>query len=548
MDMAGEHPETGMGRRPGGYSIHGNGLGKGRQAGIENIFPTSRAAVYCHRDTSRMSALFYRAEHLYMALPTLRIIGFILGIFLITLAVSMIIPMLTLLAFERTDDLQAFIWSSLITFSCGFALVAPGRPANTNLRPRDMYFLTTLSWVAVCCFAALPLMLTQHISYSDAFFETMSGITTTGATVLSGLDNLSPGLLMWRSLLHWLGGIGFIGMAIAILPLLRVGGMRLFQTESSDWSEKVMPRSHVAGRYIITIYAVFTLAAFVAFLLTGMSSFDAINHAMSTVATGGFSTSDASMGKFGPSAHWVAVFFMLLGSLPFTLYVMTLRGNRTALFRDQQVRGFVAMLTVTSLLFSGWYWLNNEIPMLDALRVVTFSVVSVVTTTGFAVDDYTQWGGFAVMVFFYLTFVGGCSGSTSGGLKMFRFQVAYSLLRANFKQLIHPRAVIRQQYNGHNLDEEIVRSILTFSFFITMTIGVLALCLALLGLDPITALTGAATAVCNVGPGLGEIIGPAGNFSTLPDAAKWLLSIGMLLGRLEIITVLVLLTPAFWRH
>ncbi len=548
MDMAGEHPETGMGRRPGGYSIHGNGLGKGRQAGIENIFPTSRAAVYCHRDTSRMSALFYRAEHLYMALPTLRIIGFILGIFLITLAVSMIIPMLTLLAFERTDDLQAFIWSSLITFSCGFALVAPGRPANTNLRPRDMYFLTTLSWVAVCCFAALPLMLTQHISYSDAFFETMSGITTTGATVLSGLDNLSPGLLMWRSLLHWLGGIGFIGMAIAILPLLRVGGMRLFQTESSDWSEKVMPRSHVAGRYLITIYAVFTLAAFVAFLLTGMSSFDAINHAMSTVATGGFSTSDASMGKFGPSAHWVAVFFMLLGSLPFTLYVMTLRGNRTALFRDQQVRGFVVMLTVTSLLFSGWYWLNNEIPMLDALRVVTFSVVSVVTTTGFAVDDYTQWGGFAVMVFFYLTFVGGCSGSTSGGLKMFRFQVAYSLLRANFKQLIHPRAVIRQQYNGHNLDEEIVRSILTFSFFITMTIGVLALCLALLGLDPITALTGAATAVCNVGPGLGEIIGPAGNFSTLPDAAKWLLSIGMLLGRLEIITVLVLLTPAFWRH
>jgi len=548
MDMAGEHPETGVGRRPGGYSIHGNGLGKGLQAGIENIFPTSRAAVYCHRDTSRMSALFHRAEHLYMALPTLRIIGFILGIFLITLAVSMIIPMLTLLAFERTDDLQAFIWSSLITFSCGFALVAPGRPANTNLRPRDMYFLTTLSWVAVCCFAALPLMLTQHISYSDAFFETMSGITTTGATVLSGLDNLSPGLLMWRSLLHWLGGIGFIGMAIAILPLLRVGGMRLFQTESSDWSEKVMPRSHVAGRYLITIYAVFTLAAFVAFLLTGMSSFDAINHAMSTVATGGFSTSDASMGKFGPSAHWVAVFFMLLGSLPFTLYVMTLRGNRTALFRDQQVRGFVVMLTVTSVLFSGWYWLNNEIPMLDALRVVTFSVVSVVTTTGFAVDDYTQWGGFAVMVFFYLTFVGGCSGSTSGGLKMFRFQVAYSLLRANFKQLIHPRAVIRQQYNGHNLDEEIVRSILTFSFFITMTIGVLALCLALLGLDPITALTGAATAVCNVGPGLGEIIGPAGNFSTLPDAAKWLLSIGMLLGRLEIITVLVLLTPAFWRH
>lgn len=483
-----------------------------------------------------------------MALPTLRIIGFILGIFLITLAVSMVIPMLTLLAFDRTDDLQAFIWASLITFGCGFALVAPGRPANTNLRPRDMYFLTTVSWVIVCCFAALPLMLIQHISYTDAFFETMSGITTTGATVLSGLDSASPGLLMWRSLLHWLGGIGFIGMAVAILPLLRVGGMRLFQTESSDWSEKVMPRSHMAGKYLIAIYLVFTLAACLAFWLAGMSGFDAINHAMSTVATGGYSTSDASLGKFSPASHWVAIFFMILGSLPFTLYVATARGNHRALLADQQVRGFLLMLMGTSIMFSLWYWLNHDDSLLDSLRIVTFSVVSVITTTGYAVSDYTQWGGFAVMVFFYLTFLGGCSGSTSGGLKMFRFQVAYALLRSNLKQLVHPRAVIRQQYNGHNLDEEIVRSILTFSFFITMTIGVLALCLALLGLDPITALTGAASAVCNVGPGLGPIIGPAGNFSTLPDAAKWLLSVGMLLGRLEIITVLVMLTPSFWRH
>lgn len=483
-----------------------------------------------------------------MALPTLRIIGFILGIFLITLAVSMVVPMLALLAFERTDDLHAFIWASLITFGCGFALVLPGRPAQTNLRPRDMYFLTTVSWLSVCCFAALPMMLIHHISYTDAFFETMSGITTTGATVISGLDSASPGLLMWRSLLHWLGGIGFIGMAVAILPLLRVGGMRLFQTESSDWSEKVMPRSHMAGKYLLVIYVIFTLAAYVAFRMAGMGAFDAINHAMSTVATGGYSTSDASLGKFSPAAHWVAIVFMILGSLPFTLYVATARGNHGALLRDQQVRGFLILLAITSVLFSGWYWINHDDSLLDSLRIVTFSVVSVVTTTGFAVNDYTQWGGFAVMVFFYLTFIGGCSGSTSGGLKMFRFQVAYALLRANLQQLVHPRAVIRQQYNGHNLDEEIVRSILTFSFFFTMTIGVLALCLAMLGLDPLTALTGAASAVCNVGPGLGSVIGPAGNFSPLPDAAKWLLSAGMLLGRLEIITVLVLLTPAFWRH
>lgn len=483
-----------------------------------------------------------------MALPTLRIIGFILGIFLITLAVSMVVPMLALLAFERTDDLAAFIWASLITFGSGLALVLPGRPSNTNLRPRDMYFLTTVSWLTVCCFAALPMMLIHHLSYTDAFFETMSGITTTGATVITDLDAASPGLLMWRSLLTWLGGIGFIGMAVAILPLLRVGGMRLFKTESSDWSEKVMPRSHMAGKYLIAIYVAITLLAFIAFRLTGMDNFDAINHAMSTVATGGYSTSDASLGHFSNASHWVAIVFMIIGSLPFTLYVATARGNRGALWRDQQVRGFLLLLATTSLLFSLWYWLKHDNSLLDSLRIVTFSVVSVVTTTGFSVDDYTQWGGFAVMVFFYLTFIGGCSGSTSGGLKMFRFQVAYALLRANLQQLVHPRAVIRQQYNRHNLDEEIVRSILTFSFFFTMTIGVLALSLSLLGLDPLTALTAAASAVCNVGPGLGPIIGPAGTYESLPDAAKWLLSAGMLLGRLEIITVLVLLTPAFWRH
>jgi len=450
-----------------------------------------------------MAVLFSAEFRITMALPTLRIIGFILGIFLVTLAVSMVVPMVALLAFERTDDLQAFVWASLITLTCGLALVLPGRPTNTNLRPRDMYFLTTVSWLSVCCFAALPMMLIHHISYTDAFFETMSGITTTGATVISGLDDASPGLLMWRSLLIWLGGIGFIGMAVAILPLLRVGGMRLFQTESSDWSEKVMPRSHMAGKYLIAIYLGFTLAAFIAFRFAGMDNFDAINHAMSTVATGGYSTSDASLSHFSNAAHWVAIVFMVIGSLPFTLYVAAARGNRSALLHDEQVRGFLVMLASVSLFFSLWYWWNHDDSLLDSLRIVTFSVVSIITTTGFAVDDYTQWGGFAVMVFFYLTFIGGCSGSTSGGLKMFRFQVAYALLRANMRQLIHPHAVIRQKYNRHNLDEEIVRSILTFSFFFTMTIGVLALCLAFLGLDPLTALTAAASAVCNVGPGLG---------------------------------------------
>ncbi|MGV8844111.1 MAG: TrkH family potassium uptake protein [Pseudomonas sp.] len=484
-----------------------------------------------------------------MALSTLRIIGFINGIFLITLAVSMTIPMLTLLIFDRAQDLNAFLWASLVTFLAGLALVIQGRPQGTELRPRDMYLLTVSSWITVGVFAALPFLFTQHMSYTDSFFESMSGITATGATVLSGLDSMSPGILIWRSLLHWLGGIGFIAMAVAILPMLRIGGMRLFQTESSDRSDKVMPRSHMVAKYMVAAYVGISLLGCLAFWVAGMGLFDAINHTMSAIATGGFSTSDQSIGKWTqPAVHWVAVVLMILGSLPFVLYVSFMRGNFRALLKDQQVHGFFSILLSTWLVLGTWYWLTTDLHWLDALRHVAVNTTSIMTTTGFALGDYTLWGGFAGMLFFYLGFIGGCSGSTAGGLKIFRFQVAYILLKANLQQLVHPRAVIKQQYNQHRLDEDIVRSILTFSFFFTITIAVLALALTLCGLDWITALSGAASTVSGVGPGMGQIIGPTGNFASLPDTAKWLLSLGMLLGRLEVITVLVVCLPAFWRH
>jgi len=484
-----------------------------------------------------------------MAWATFRIIAFINGIFLITLAISMVVPMFTLLVFERTQELNAFLWSSLISLLAGLAMLAQGRPEATQLRPRDMYMLTVSSWVLVCIFAALPFMLTQHMSLADAIFESMSGITATGATVLSGLDSMSPGILIWRSLLHWLGGIGFIAMAVAILPMLRIGGMRLFQTESSDRSEKVMPRSHMVAKFMVAAYLGISLLGVLAFWAAGMSVFDAINHSMSAIATGGFSTSDRSIGNWSqPAVHWVAVVLMILGSLPFVLYVSALRGNYWALLRDQQVQGFLRILLGTWLALGTWYCLVTDLHWLEAVRHVAVNTTSIITTTGFALGDYTLWGGFAGMLFFYLGFIGGCSGSTAGGLKIFRFQVAYILLKANLLQLVHPRAVIKQQYNQHRLDEDIVRSILTFSFFFTIIIALLALALTLCGLDWITALSGAAATVSGVGPGMGSIIGPAGNFASLPDIAKWLLTCGMLLGRLEILTVLVLLMPTFWRH
>ncbi|VXC41821.1 Trk system potassium uptake protein TrkI [Pseudomonas sp. 8AS] len=484
-----------------------------------------------------------------MTLPTLRTLGFINGIFLVTLAISMLVPVVTLLLFEQPQGINAFLWSSLITFIAGITLVAQGRPQNSQLRPRDMYMLTVSSWILVSIFAAVPFLLTQHVSFTDAYFESMSGITATGATIFSGLDNMSPGILIWRSLLHWLGGIGFIAMAVAILPMLRIGGMRLFQTESSDRSDKVMPRSHMVAKYMVLAYVGLSALATLAFWLAGMNLFDAINHAMSAIATGGFSTSDASLAKWQePAVHWVAVLVMILGSLPFVLYVSTLRGNYQALLRDQQVHGFFILLLGSWLILACWKWSTTDLHWLDTLRHVAVNITSVMTTTGFALGDYHLWGPFASMMFFYLGFVGGCSGSTAGGLKVFRFQVAYILLKANLQQLVHPRAVIKQQYNRHRLDEEIARSILAFAFFYTITIASLALVVAMTGMDWITALSGAAAMVSGVGPGMGEVIGPAGNYAAMSDVAKWALTLGMLIGRLEILTVLILLLPAFWRH
>lgn len=484
-----------------------------------------------------------------MTRQTLRSIFYITGFFLIALSIAMLVPMTTSFFYKHTEnDVMAFFWSGLITFATGLVMIKQKGSLQIHLRPRDMYFLTVCTWLIVCIFSALPMTMIRHISYTDAFFEAMSGITTTGATVLSNLDTTAPALLIWRSMLHWIGGIGFIVMAVAILPMLRIGGMRLFQTESSDWSEKVLPRSHIIAKYILAIYVFFTFSGILAFYLSGMPIFESINHAMSAISTGGFSTSDSSMSNFLPITHWITIILMILGSLPFTLYVTTIRGNYTSLLKDEQVRGFFSILLICCLLLSFWLWMHSERSLLDSLRVASFSVISVVTTTGLAVDDYNQWGSFAIILFFYITFLGGCSGSTTGGLKIFRLQISWRLLIANLKQLIHPRAVIPQKYNGHNLDDEIVRSILAFTFFLFFIISLIALYLAYLGYDMMTSLTAATAMVCNVGVGLGDIIGPAGNYSSLHDSAKWVLSFGMLLGRLEIITVLVLLTPSFWRY
>lgn len=476
-----------------------------------------------------------------------RPILFLLGLVLSKIALFMSLP--TLLAlFTGTQGLQDFGLAVLLTYLAAFLCIRSGKQASLKLGIRDMFLLTTFVWLIGSAFAALPFVFINHISFTDAYFETMSGITTTGSTVLSGLDDMAPSILLWRSTLQWLGGIGFIVMAVAILPILNVGGMRLFQTESSDWSDKSAPRAKSVAGHIMAVYIVLTILCFIGYRLTGMNNFDAINLAFTTLSTGGYAPTDSSMNAFSHSAHWIATLFMFAGGLPFLLFVQSLhQRNPTVLYKDAQVLGFTKLVLLMGIAIALWLTWQKDWAFLDALRVALFNVVSVVTTTGFGLDDFTRWGAFPTILFAFLLLAGGCSGSTAGGFKIFRFQIAFALLKKQIMLLIHPSGVFVQKYNGRTVSDDIVRSVVAFAVTFIATIILIAAALGGIGLDPITAITGAVTAVANVGPGLGNIIGPVGNFAALPDSAKWLLSLGMLMGRLEILTVLVLCFPAFWR-
>lgn len=478
----------------------------------------------------------------------LRPILFVVGLVLSKLALFMYVP--TIVAFiTGTGGFLDFAQAVIITHIVAFICLTIGRTSDFRLSVRDMFLITSLVWTVASAFAALPFVFINHISFTDAYFETMSGLTTTGSTVLSGLDDMALSILLWRSILQWLGGVGFIVMAVAVLPMLNVGGMKLFQTESSDWSDKSSPRAKTVAKNIVAVYLVLTLLCIMGYMLTGMGLFDAINHAFTTLSTGGYSTSDSSMNHFSNGAHWVATLFMFLGGLPFLLFVATLRKRSPlVLLKDAQVQGFFLLFIVASLIVAAWLNLHNGYSVLDALRISMFNIVSVVTTTGYGLDDFSAWGALPTTLFGFIMMVGACSGSTAGGIKIFRFQICFALLKNQMMRLIHPNGVFVQRYNQRPVNEDIVRSVVAFGLTFAITIILIAGCLSAMGLDPVTSISGSITAVANVGPGMGTVIGPTGNFAPLPDAAKWVLSFGMLMGRLEILTILVLFFPAFWRR
>ncbi len=475
---------------------------------------------------------------------------YIVGLLLCALGAAMLFPAAVDLAFDDRDWLVFFVSSAVTVFIGGSLVLSMRGREQQELGLREAFLLTVLSWTLVSLFAAIPLLFSNlGLDMADAVFEAVSGITTTGSTVLVKLDAMHKGVLLWRSILQWIGGIGIVVTAIALLPLLRVGGMQLFRTESSDRSEKLFPRLKQIATAFIGIYVGLSVVCAVALWAAGMTAFDAVNHAMTTLSTGGFSTKDASVAFYNSrTIEAIIIVFMLIGGITFTLHVRALRRGPAVYLRDEQVRGFLALIALATVSIAAWLVVTQDTSMLRALRLASFNVVSIVTTTGFASSDYLLWGAFPIGAFYFLTFVGGCTGSTSGAIKIFRFQILYAVAYQQLIRLLAPHRITVAKVQDKEIDSAAALSVLGFFFFYAMTFGVLALALSLFGLDALTAISGAATAVGNVGPGLGSIIGPAGNFAELPDGAKWLLSAGMLLGRLEFVTVFVLLTRAFWRE
>jgi len=472
----------------------------------------------------------------------------ILGVLLATLAFGMCIPALVD-AVQGNPDWQVFAVSAGLTLFVGVSLTLTSSTGRVQLNVRQAFVMTTLSWLVLTVFAALPFMFSElKLSYTDAFFEAMSGITTTGSTVITGLDNAPPGILLWRGILQWLGGLGIVVMAIAVMPMMGVGGMQMFKVEAFDAGEKVLPRAAQISLALVLIYAALTGIWGILMWWAGLTPFESTVHAMTTIATGGFSTSDGSVGSFD---NWqldlIITLGMVVGSLPFLLFLQVIRGKPMQLWQDEQVRGFIAIAASIVLVVAALLWFETGMEPAQALRYAAFNVVSIMTGTGYATDDYGLWGSFALPVFFFIMFIGGCAGSTTCGIKVFRFQVLYAAARVQVRHLLQPHGVFIPYYNRRPVSDEVIISVLSFFFVFGLSFAFLALGLGMLGLDFLTAVSSAATAISNVGPALGPIVGPSGTFQSLPDAAKWLMSAGMLLGRLELFTVLVLFSRTFWR-
>ena len=471
---------------------------------------------------------------------------FTLGILQIILGIFMFIPIIAQFFYQEIDS--SFFGASIVTIIFGTLFFLSNLDHENKLNLQQAFLLTALSWLSVAVFGSLPFFFSNlDFSFTNAFFESMSGITTTGSTIIEDLENMPKSILLWRAILQWLGGIGIIIMAITLMPIMNVGGMQLFKISSNDSSEKVLPKSKEIAVRLIYIYSALTMMCALTYYVFGMNFFDSVTHSMTTLATGGFSNYNESIGFFDSLAIEIsAMFFIILGSLPFISYIKFINGNRDIFFSDTQIITFFKIIFISIIILSIYLIFNSSETY--NIRSIFFNVISILTGTGYVNAQFDNWGGFSLLIFLSLMFIGGCAGSTTCGVKIFRFQILYLFITNQLKKIIYPKGVFIIKYNQSSIDEKFISSIISFIFFYFVIFLVLTALLSLTGLDFVTAISGAATSISNVGPGLGSEIGPNGNFSSLPDVSKWILSLGMILGRLELFAILVLFLPSFWRN
>ena len=478
----------------------------------------------------------------------LRPVGYVIGLMVAALGLAMILPMMVDIA-EGRGHWPVFAESGILTVLIGgLVALACRNGVREGLTIQQTFLLTTGVWVALPIFGAFPFILGEtETRIVDAVFEAMSGLTTTGSTVLAGLDTLPKGLLLWRGVMQWLGGIGIIVVAMVFLPELRVGGMQIFRSEGFDTFGKILPRATEISSRISVIYLSLTLCCILCYMLTGMNAFDATVHAMTTVATGGFANYDASFSAFGPATEYAAVGFMLIAALPFVRFVQLTAGTARPLLTDPQVRGFFLTTLALVVLLATWQFIQQEELTESVFRKSLFNTVSILTGTGYASADYMLWGAFPVAVLFFTGLIGGCAGSTSCSIKVFRYQLLFASIGAQLRRIRSPNGIFTPRYQGRTISDDVLNSVMSFFVFFVVTLGVISVALGLTGLDFTTSVSGAAAALANIGPGLGEIIGPSGNFASLNDTAKWILTVAMLIGRLELLAVYAIFTMAFWR-
>ena len=473
-------------------------------------------------------------------------IMFILGLLLILMGGAMLIPAGVDL-FHNDRDWETFVLSSFIAIFLGGIMCIPTKDVSGSLSKRDIFILIPLAWVVMPLIATLPIYTSElGLSFTDAYFEAVSGVTTTGATVLSNLESTPPGILLWRSILQWMGGIGIVVMASGILPITQVGGMQLLQLEFDSRMEKILPRTAQLSILIVLIYAVITFICALMYFIFGMSGFDAINHAMTTVATGGYSTHDSSMGYFANNNVLItSILFMIIASFPFVLIISSFRGGPSELLKDVQVKWLLSILIVAI----GYMVYNNTSHfdnIYDNVLHTTFSITSLMTGTGYTTVNYNNWGGVAIPLLIFLMLLGGGAGSTTCGIKMFRLKIMFETIHSYLKNLIHPSGIFVPYYGKKAIEPNVAVAVVGYLVVFFITLLIFTIVFSGMGYDITTALSAAASALSCVGPGIGDVIGPNSNYGNVSESFKWVFTVGMLIGRLEIFTVLILLTPSFW--